>query len=322
MDDRKVEPLLERIAVALERMCSLLEDRTLRQPMGSADPSVSGGWDVLTPRPQDSETESPKPASRVLEAFLNSKRITIKTIPQEDKADDIIDSLSLFLGERYNGLSDLLAKIKRAMQTGRPITVSLKGRSQEDVSSACQFCTRLHNIAFLEQYKYFRSPTYLIKAKTTTLPRAQRFFAGQWLERFVLNKVREIHAQVTAEVEGELPLEYLINPQIILPNGDDFELDLLVALGGAIYWIEAKSGDYQQHVAKYSKFARVLGLDYSHSLMVLTDVPDERCDALSSLFSMTVCNLKTFEDTLLAVARHDTAQQSAAADGLSPAAEP
>jgi hypothetical protein len=74
-------------------------------------------------------------------------------------------------------------------------------------------------------------------------------------------------------------------------------------------------------VAKYSKFARLLGLDDAHSLMVLTDVPDERCEALSSLFSMSVCNLRSVEDTLMAVVRSDTAQQSAAADGLSPAAE-
>ncbi|WP_205409786.1 hypothetical protein [Pseudothauera hydrothermalis] len=115
--------------------------------------------------------------------------------------------------------------------------------------------------------------------------------------------------------------EYLINPQIILPNGDDFELDILAAIGSSIYWIEAKSGDYQQHVAKYSKFARLLGLDFDHSFMVLTDVPDSRCDALSSLFSMTVCTLRTFEERLLVVARNDTAQQSAPADGLAPAAE-
>ena len=242
-------------------------------------------------------------------------------VPPDDAADAVIDSLSLYLGERYDALSGLLAKIKRAMRSGMLITESLKNRSQQDISSSCQFCTRLHEVAFLEQYQYFRSPTYLIKAKTTTLPRAQKFFGGQWLERFILQKVKAVHAQVAAEISGQLTFEYLINPQIILPNGDDFELDILAGFGSSVYWIEAKSGDYQQHVAKYSKFARLLGLDDAHSLMVLTDVPDERCEALSSLFSMSVCNLRSVEDTLMAVVRSDTAQQSAAADGLSPAAE-
>ena len=95
----------------------------------------------------------------------------------------------------------------------------------------------------------------------------------------------------------------MINPQIVLPNGDDFELDIIAAIGSHVYWIEAKSGDYQQHVAKYSKFARILGLDYDHSFMVLADAPHDRCIALSSLFSMTVCNLSNFGgETLLAIA--------------------
>ncbi len=322
MDQNKVEHLLERIAIAIERLCVVIEQRSSPQPVKVAD--ITAAADSVSKiahvePPQGSQDSAPRPLR--LESFLESRGVKIKTIPGDDAADEIIDSLSLFLGERYNALSGLLAKIKRAMQTGNLITESLKGRSQEDVSSVCQFCTRLHGIAFLEQYRYFRSPAYLIKAKSTTLPRAQQFFGGQWLERFILNKVKEAYLKIASEVDGELPFEYLINPQIILPNGDDFELDLLVAVGNAIYWIEAKSGDYQQHVAKYSKFARTLGLDYSHSLMVLADVPRERCNALSSLFSMTVCNLRNFEDVLLAVMRDDTARQKTIADGLSPAAE-
>lgn len=316
MNDQRIEALLERIAVALERLAA--EGTTRARVTG---PQASEGACTESCTPVDVAQGAPVAGPSVLETFLHSRGIQIKVAPADDAADQVIDSLSLYLGERYDGLSGLLLKIKRAMQTGVPITESLKNRSQQDVSSACQFCTRLHEVAFLEQYQYFRSPTYLIKAKTTTLPRAQRFFGGQWLERFILQKVKDVHAQVAAEVSGQLDFAYLINPQIILPNGDDFELDILAAFGPSVYWIEAKSGDYQQHVAKYSKFARFLGLDYDHALMVLTDVPDDRCDALSSLFSMSVCNLRSVEETLLAVARNDTAQQGAAADGLSPAAE-
>ncbi|MCX7667238.1 MAG: hypothetical protein N2112_17040, partial [Gemmataceae bacterium] len=243
-----------------------------------------------------------------LEAFLNSKGIRIKTLPQEDPSDQVIDSLSLFLGERYHALSSLLSKIKRGMQNGSPITENLAGRPQEDMSSVCQFCTRLHEVAFLESYHYLRSPIYIIKAKTTTLPKAQRFFGGQWLERFILQKIKGVYSQISSEITGQLAFDYLVNPQIILPNGDDFELDILARIGDSIYWTEAKSGDYQQHVAKYSRFARLLGLDDEHSFMVLTDVPKERCDALSALFSMTVSNANTFESQLLSVVRKDTAR--------------
>ena len=315
-ENQKIEALLERIAVALERMVAdrdagafIVGKQAPQAEYAESEVRIDTAAGAVPPRPL------------VLESFLQSKGIRIKVVPPDDAADAVIDSLSLYLGERYDALSGLLAKIKRAMRSGMLITESLKNRSQQDISSSCQFCTRLHEVAFLEQYQYFRSPTYLIKAKTTTLPRAQKFFGGQWLERFILQKVKAVHAQVAAEISGQLTFEYLINPQIILPNGDDFELDILAGFGSSVYWIEAKSGDYQQHVAKYSKFARRLGLDDARSLRVLTGVPDERCEALSSLFSMSVCNLRSVEDTLMAVVRSDTAQQSAAADGLSPAAE-
>lgn len=314
MDNDKIEALLERIALALERLVERVDSCGLApEPLRNRHEEEEIAPDVLPPN-------FGLPSPSILEPFLDSKKIRIKVRATDDAADQVIDSLSLFLGERYDALSALLGKIKRNMQTGMSITVSLKNRSQQDVSSACQFCKRLHEVAFLEQYQYLRSPTYLIKAKTTTLPKAQRFFGGQWLERFTLQKIKAIHAQVGSEATARLGFEYLINPQVTLPNGDDFELDILAAIGPHIYWIEAKSGDYQQHVAKYSKFARLIGLDFDHSFMVLTDIPDDRCDALSSLFSMTVCTLRTFEEKLLAVVRNDTAQQSAATDGLSPAA--
>lgn len=298
MRSDKIAYLLEQIAVALQQIAA--EIRNLHQsPNGDSQ-------EVSTEEAQTSdlvETESLAPS--FLETFLSSRKIAIKSRAKEEPADKVIDSLSLFLGEHYDALSSLLAKIKRAMQHGMPITESVRDLSQRDISAVCQFCTRLHEIAFLEQYQYLRSPAYLIKAKPTTLPIAQRFFGGQWLERFVLLVVKAVFERVASEVEAKPGFEYLINPQITLPNGDDFELDVLVAIGSFVYWIEATTGDYQQHIAKYSRFAKLLGLDVRHSFMVLPDVAAERCATLSDLFSMTVCNLGNFEEKFLASVRAD-----------------
>lgn len=333
MSTQHIENLLERIAIALERVAMVLEGvaklpnspsyNTVSEKIHHDDEKIhadtlkirsNGVASAAAPSSQTSDQQ----AFLILEPFLNSRGIRIKCWPVEDAADNVIDSLSFFLGDHYDALSSLLSKIKRAMQAGMPITENLKGRTQQDINDICQFCTRLHEVAFLEQYQYYRSPTYTIKAKTTTLSKAQRFFSGQWLERFILQKVKAIHSLIASEIPGGLWFEYLINPQITLPNGDNFELDILAAIGSSIYWIEAKSGDYQQHVSKYSKFARLIGLDFEHSIMVLTDLPEDRCEALSLLFSMTVCNLRTFEKTLLSIARNDINKQSAMRQVLSP----
>jgi len=240
-----------------------------------------------------------------IEKFLSSKNIKIKVIPPEDAADDVINSLAEFLGNHYNSLSELLAKIKSNMQRGGFITLAIKDYPQKDVSDTCQFCTRLHEIAFWEQYKYFKSPQFLIKAKTTTLPTAQNFFSGKWLERFVLQTVQKSVNTVSTEVGKELDFSYLINPQIILPNGNDFELDVIFHVNGSFYWIEAKTGDFQQHISKYSKMSKIIGLDYKHSIMVLTDIQPDKSSALTSLFSMTVYGLPQLEIGLTETIRKD-----------------
>jgi hypothetical protein len=97
----------------------------------------------------------------------------------------------------------------------------------------------------------------------------------------------------------------LLNPQIVLPNGDDFELDLIFQVNDFFFWIEAKSGEYQQHISKYSKMSKILNLDFKHSIMVLPDISENQCDALTALFSMTVCPLSRLETVLVEIIRAD-----------------
>ncbi len=297
MGNKKTLDLLERIAVALERIADVLNET-----------HINIATHNLATNHKDHENLPyvlKELDDNVINEFLNQHSIQIKTVPLEDSADEIINSLSEFLGKNYDGLHELLAKIKRNMQQGDFITLSMKHYTQKDVSNVCQFATRLHEIAFLEQYRYFKSPQYLIRAKTTTLPTAQNFFSGKWLERFVLLTTKNAVNLASQELEQELAFSYLLNPQIVLPNGDDFELDLIFHVNEAFYWIEAKSGDYQQHISKYSKMSRILNLDYRHSIMVLTDIDSSKSDALTSLFTMTVLSLSELEEILIATIKAD-----------------
>jgi hypothetical protein len=310
MENNDLKNLLERIAIALERIADSFENR---EPPLNRETRINRDAEadeiILT---DETATESGEieplgntDEEDAIEKFLSSKNIKIKVIPPEDAADDVINSLAEFLGNHYNSLSELLAKIKSNMQRGGFITLAIKDYPQKDVSDICQFCTRLHEIAFLEQYKYFKSPQFLIKAKTTTLPVAQNFFSGKWLERFVLQTVQKSVNTVSTEIGKELDFSYLINPQIILPNGNDFELDLIFHVNGSFYWIEAKTGDFQQHISKYSKMSKMIGLDYKHSIMVLPDIQPDKSSALTSLFSMTVYGLPQLEIGLTETIRKD-----------------
>ncbi|HPB47911.1 MAG TPA: hypothetical protein PLX16_04740, partial [Exilispira sp.] len=64
---------------------------------------------------------------------------------------------------------------------------------------------------------------------------------------------------------------------------------------------EAKTGDYQRYVAKYSKVADIMGLDNNHRYMILTDVTDSATSAVSSLFNMTVVRIDNFYSNFLKI---------------------
>lgn len=297
---------LERIATALERLALLRAEpsssgRAAARPPASPLPAA--------PEPAVAVEPAAEPVTLVpdsLRRFLESRGIRVRCVPPPAASDPVLDRLSLFLGQRYHALKDVLGWIKRTMQTGNSWHLRLAGKPQEAVGACCQFCHWLHQLAFLTEYRYRRAPQCLIEARTSTAPEAQNFFSGQWLERFIRQQVESVAASVST---AGVPL--LANAQIILPNNDNFELDLLADFGGTIYWIEAKTGAYQQYIRKYSQMARMLGLGPARSFLVLADAPQAVCNDLSRMTGMTVCSAEEFHAAFLQSASQQQVPQQA-----------
>ncbi len=230
-----------------------------------------------------------------IEKFLNSKNIHIKSVRNENEADKFLDKIAFFMGNRYSHIKSLYKHIKRNLNTGRTFKLDLKNCTQEEIASITQLCTNLHQIAFLEEYKYFKSPQYILYAKVNRIPKAINFFTGGWLERYT--KTAVIEALKSLSYPIPINYSYLKNPQIMLPNGDDFELDILFKIEDEYFWFEAKTGDYQRYIDKYSKIAKILNLDYKHTFMILTDITDSGAEALRSLFKMNVVKIDEFYET-------------------------
>lgn len=277
---------LDRIAAALERLAPVAAPRKMEP---AAAPEAAG---TAFEAESGAQAETSEPVTLVPEAlgtFLAGRGIRIRRVPPPSPADPVLDRLALFLGTRYSMLKEALGWIKRTMQTGGSWHLKLAGKPQEEIGACCQFCHQLHELAFLTEYRYHRAPRCLMEARTSAAPEAQNFFSGQWLERFIRQQV-----EMAASGVAQAGLSILANAQIVLPNHDDFELDLLVAFHGEIFWIESKTGAYQQHIRKYSQMARTLGLGPGRSFLVLADASAPVCESLSRLAGMTVCRAEDF----------------------------
>ena len=181
------------------------------------------------------------------------------------------------------------------MQKGSSFWLNIAQAPQQAIADMTLVCNKLHELTLLRDYLYKKAPQYNISARPSNEPRAQNFFSGQWLERYIAQMMRQFASDAWVT-----DFEILTNPQIIMPNGDDFELDILVYLNGRIYWIETKTGHYQDHIGKYSKFAELLNLPTGQSVMVLPDANPEITHRLSMMFKMKVMNLSDANEYFLA----------------------
>ncbi len=269
-----------RTANALERLSIQLQQGALRQTSTQLRlPKIISEHELQT--------------VPILHEFLAKRSIAIKTLRQSQEYDAIHEELALLIGSKYYHVSPLIDHIKRTMQSGQSFTLNLSQYSQAVIADITQLGRKLHELAFLTTYHYQKSPKYIVTARPNTLPEIQNFFSGQWLERYILQVFHGIGQDVQAQLG-----EAVLNPQIVLPNGDDFELDLLATANGRIYWIECKTGAYQEHIAKYSRFAQILKLPHQQTIMVLPDAHESLTLNLSRMFGMHVVNLTELHDHL------------------------
>ncbi|TBH21091.1 hypothetical protein ETP66_04555 [Thermus thermamylovorans] len=256
------------------------------------------GLEARPPLPEPAKApEVPRP-KRVpsLEAWLKGLGLQVAKRPQEEEEKEkVLTRLALFLGDRYPSLERLYERLKQSLSTKRQFELSLSEASQEEIANSTQFCTLLKQYALLTSYHY-KSEERRLRAKASTEGWVQNFLTGGWLERYVAERVRKLLRS------KNLPHEVAVGYQVTLPGGEAAELDVLVRVGERVYWFEAKTGEFQAHIAKYAGLRKVLGLSPKESFLVLLGVDRTRAKELSALYGLTVVGqagfLEAFQEAL------------------------
>jgi hypothetical protein len=241
------------------------------------------------------EPPAPEARPRTVEEWLRVRGIAVqkRTLTEgEEEREKVFSRLALFLGDRYSSLEKLYDKLKWSLSTKRQFELSLADASQEEIANSTQFCTLLKQYAFLTSYHY-KSEDRLIRAKASTEGFVQNFLTGSWLERYIKEKVAKVLRS------KNLPHEIALGYQVVLPGGEPMELDVLVMVQGRVFWFEAKTGEFQAHISKYSRIRKLLGLRPQESFLVLLGMDKARAKELSALHEMTVTNQATFLEPFL-----------------------
>jgi hypothetical protein len=95
-------------------------------------------------------------------------------------------------------------------------------------------------------------------------------------------------------------LNYINDTVVILPDEKVAELDLFFEVDGLYFWIEAKTSDYQNHIDKYNRMAKMIGFQPSQVMLVCLDVLEETCQRLVETYShLTVLNQYMVRDKVV-----------------------
>ena len=232
-----------------------------------------------------------------MEEWLKGLGVQVVRRPEEgeEERERVLNRLALFLGDRYPSLERLYERLKQSLSTKRQFELSLAEASPEEIANSTQFCTLLKQYALLTSYRY-KSEDRLLRAKASTEGWVQNFLTGGWLERYVAERLRKYLRS------KNLPHEVAVGYQVTLPGGEAMELDVLVRVGERFYWFEAKTGEFQAHIAKYAGLKKVLGLSQKESFLVLLGMDRARAKELSALHGLTVVNqanfLEAFQEAL------------------------
>ncbi|GHV46747.1 hypothetical protein FACS1894204_08970 [Synergistales bacterium] len=228
-----------------------------------------------------------------LHEFLTSHDIQVVSVPDEANMDPRLAQISAFLGKYLSYVEPFYKKLKTTLNAGEQLQFPLLGFQGREVTHTLNFCKMLKDVGFLASYAYRRAPLYTITARISRTPDAINFLSGGWLEHYIRDKV--VSVLTTHPTTMDTPYAFMKNPRIILPGDEDFEFDFLLMAGDSVFWIEAKTGEYMEYISKYSRVAKLMGLERNNSLLVLVDSPEPESD-ISARFGISCCSVAEFSE--------------------------
>ena len=263
-----------------------------------ADPVKSGSAALTavaaadTAGPQASELV---PAGYFLNSFIKSSGMTILRLLDMPHAGSIFERIASVIGDNYDDIEPFLKALKYSASNKQPVSISTAKCSKQVKAKYENLGSVLFENAMLENY-FFRQDRNIIHAKLSENPPVVNFITGHWMEIYIFNALQKMLDSYRKQYNCEI--EIYGNLQISLPDGNNFELDILGFINAQPLWIECKSGIFQDSVTKYKNFGSRYHIPHQNSLMVVSGITDEQAAGISEIHGFNICTLRNFRNVI------------------------
>lgn len=202
--------------------------------------------------------------------YLKNRGILVYEGQDDLSGNEAFEHLARHLGTHFKTLANFYEKVKRCVATGRGQRIDIDGFTPAERSAAVQFGTLLHRHGMLKDFYYHRSPKKQLRVIPTKDGQVGQFLTGGWLEIYVSSLLsRRLRAAVS-------PAKYqlLYNVKGALPDGREFEADVMAAVDGRLFWLECKTGNWQDYSARFRGLVPIFGVDRKSGGLLLIKSPD------------------------------------------------
>jgi hypothetical protein len=193
----------------------------------------------------------------------------------------------------FHLLSTFYEKVKRCVATGRGQRIDIDNYTHAERSAAVQFGTLLHRHGMLKDFYYHRSPKKQLRVIPTKDGQIGQFLTGGWLEIYV-------SAVLTKRLRAAMSpakFQLLYNVKGVLEDGREFEADLMAAVEGRLFWLECKTGQWQDYSARFRGLVKIFGVDRESAALLLIRPPDSSTRARATdMLDMTLLSLDEVDD--------------------------
>jgi len=215
--------------------------------------------------------------------LLAERDYQIRIPPRAAPPEPALDALALLVSFQFDACCEFLHHMRGEMRDNPGFYVQLDGMPEAQIILIRNLCSLFRSNGLLEHYRVDRTTGRIVGAVTDDA-RAFHFIGGDWLESAIRVNVSQF-----LNLDGT-PVELLENVEIRRPDGRNFELDVVMAIDGLLYWWEAKCGGYlPSDLDRYRAVAKELGLPPNRAVLVLAEPePDDALGTVADHTGMTV----------------------------------
>jgi len=225
--------------------------------------------------------------------YLKTRGVVTYEGQDDLNRNEAFEHLARHLGMHFHLLANFYEKVKRCVATGRGQRIDIDGYSHAERSAAVQLGTLLHRHGMLKDFYYHRSPKRQLRVIPTRDGQVGQFLTGGWLEIYVSAVLtRRLRASKSAA-----KFQLLYNVKGMLPDGREFEADLMAAVEGRLFWLECKTGQWQDYSARFRGLVKIFGVERESAALLLIKPPDANTRSRATdMLDMTLLSLDEVEN--------------------------